>query len=119
MPEAAAREWRRARASFDTIGAAAQASRLAALLEGRQRPPVAPVPAAAMAAGLSVREAEVLRLVARGYSNREIADELVLSVRTVERHITNIYNKLEVTGRTARAAVTAHAYRLGLLSLAD
>jgi DNA-binding NarL/FixJ family response regulator len=41
--------------------------------------------------GLSAREAEVLRLVARGLSNDDIARELVLSVRTVERHVANIY----------------------------
>ncbi|PKB65989.1 MAG: hypothetical protein BZY81_08385 [SAR202 cluster bacterium Io17-Chloro-G4] len=49
--------------------------------------------------GLTVREVEVLRLVASGMSNRGIAAELVLSTRTVERHITNIYGKIGARGR--------------------
>jgi DNA-binding NarL/FixJ family response regulator len=47
-----------------------------------------------MPSGLTPREVEVLRLIAAGKSNRAIADELFLSVRTVERHITNIHSKL-------------------------
>jgi ATP/maltotriose-dependent transcriptional regulator MalT len=70
---------------------------------------------AALGAGLSEREAQVLRLVAGGYSNQEIAAALVLSVRTVERHISNLYGKLGVSGKTARAVATGHAYRLGLI----
>ena len=54
--------------------------------------------------GLTRREVEVLRLIAAGSSNREIADELVLSVRTVERHINNIYRKIDARGRTAAVA---------------
>ena len=57
-------------------------------------------------AGLTAREAEVLRLVARGQSNKEIAAELVLSVRTVERHITNLYGKIDARGK---ADATAYA----------
>jgi len=49
---------------------------------------------------LSDREIEVLRLAARGRSNKEIAEELVLSVRTVEAHLSNIFNKLGVGSRT-------------------
>jgi ATP/maltotriose-dependent transcriptional regulator MalT len=59
---------------------------------------------------LSRREHEVLRLLAHGRSNDEIARELVLSVRTVERHVANIYAKIGVSGRTARAAATAWAH---------
>ena len=59
------------------------------------------------AAGLTQREVEVLRLVASGQSNREIAAELVLSARTVERHLTNIYSKISARGR-----VDATAYAL-------
>ncbi len=58
---------------------------------------------------LTPREVEVLRLIASGKSNQEIAAELVLSIRTVERHISNIYEKIGVGGKTARAAVTAYA----------
>ena len=62
-------------------------------------------------AGLTSREAEVLRLVAQGQSNKEIAAELVLSGRTVERHITNLYGKIQARGK---ADATAYAIRHGL-----
>jgi LuxR family maltose regulon positive regulatory protein len=65
-------------------------------------------------AGLTAREVEVLRLVARGRSNQEIASELVLSVRTVERHIANIYDKIGVSGRAARAAAASYALAAGV-----
>jgi ATP/maltotriose-dependent transcriptional regulator MalT len=64
--------------------------------------------------GLTVREREVLKLLAQGRSNQEIAAELVLSVRTVERHISNVYAKIGASGRTARAAAASHAAGLGL-----
>ena len=60
---------------------------------------------------LTTRELEVLRLVAAGRSNREIADELVLSVRTVERHINNLYTKI---GARGKADATTYAFRHGL-----
>lgn len=56
------------------------------------------------AGGLTSRELEVLRLVAAGNSNGEIADRLVLSDKTVARHLTNIFTKLDVPSRTAAAA---------------
>jgi DNA-binding CsgD family transcriptional regulator/tetratricopeptide (TPR) repeat protein len=62
--------------------------------------------------GLTAREVEVLRLVARGQSNKEIAAELVLSVRTVERHITNLYGKIDARGK---ADATAYAIRHGFV----
>ena len=71
-------------------------------------------PPAARAGGLSPREAEVLRLVAHGRSNGEIARELVLSVRTVERHVANVYLKIGASGRTARAVATAWAHAHGV-----
>ncbi len=64
---------------------------------------------------LSEREIEVLRLIASGKSNQEIAAELVLSVRTVERHISNIYDKIGAAGTTSRAIATAYALRTGVL----
>ena len=54
--------------------------------------------------GLSTREVEVLRLVAAGRSNAEIAAALVLSEKTVARHLSNIFTKLDVGSRTAAAA---------------
>jgi len=64
-------------------------------------------PVTAPAHGLTDRELEVLRLVAGGQSNAEIADALSISVRTVERHLTNVYAKLGLLGRSARAAAAA------------
>jgi DNA-binding NarL/FixJ family response regulator len=58
---------------------------------------------------LTPRETEVLALIACGRTNSEIARELVLSVRTVERHIENIYAKIGATGKAARAIATAYA----------
>jgi predicted ATPase/DNA-binding CsgD family transcriptional regulator len=62
-------------------------------------------------AALSNRELEVLALVAQGLSNEEIAVRVFLSVRTVERHLSNIYAKLRVSGKAARAAVAARYSR--------
>jgi ATP/maltotriose-dependent transcriptional regulator MalT len=64
--------------------------------------------------GLTRRELEVLRMVAQGRSNEEIASELVLSVRNVESHVASIYAKIGVSGRTARAGATAYALANGL-----
>ena len=60
---------------------------------------------------LSPRETEVLRLIAAGKSNQQIADELVLSLRTVERHITNLYAKI---GAHGKADATAYALKHGI-----
>jgi DNA-binding NarL/FixJ family response regulator len=61
--------------------------------------------------GLTAREVQVLSLVATGKTNRAIAAELVVSERTVDRHVSNIFTKL---GVTSRAAATAYAYKHGL-----
>jgi pimeloyl-ACP methyl ester carboxylesterase/DNA-binding CsgD family transcriptional regulator len=63
-------------------------------------------------ADLSRRELELLALVAEGLGNEEIAERLYLSVRTVERHLSNIYAKMRISGKTARAAAAARFSRL-------
>jgi DNA-binding NarL/FixJ family response regulator len=62
--------------------------------------------------GLTPREAEVLRLVAIGRTNQEIADELVLSLRTVEHHLTNVYGK---TAMRRKPEAAAYALMHGLV----
>jgi DNA-binding CsgD family transcriptional regulator len=71
-----------------------------------------PPGAAPLPDNLSEREGEVLRLLAAGQSNKEIAAALSLSVRTVEHHVANIYVKIDVHGRVE---ATAYALRRGLL----
>ena len=85
-----------AREVFARLGAAGDLARLEGAQAGHS---------------LSPRELEVLRLVARGATNREIAGELDLSERTVDRHVSNILAKLRVP---TRAAATAWAYEHGL-----
>jgi DNA-binding CsgD family transcriptional regulator len=100
--EAARLELRAARSTFEQLGALPDARRAAALLSERPR---------GLPGGLTRREAEVLRLVAAGGTNRDIARELVISEHTVARHLNNIYAKLNVT---SRAAATAYACAHGL-----
>jgi DNA-binding NarL/FixJ family response regulator len=65
-------------------------------------------------AGLTERELQVMRLLGRGLSNRDIAGELIISVRTVDRHVENILAKL---GLDSRGKVTAWAAEHGLLAV--
>ena len=88
-----------ARSTLVRLGATPGVQEIDMLL-GRSRP-----------AGLTEREVEVLRLVAEGRSNPDIARVLVLSQKTVERHLSNIFSKLDVPSRTAAAAY-AHEHRL-------
>ena len=97
--DAAMRECSAARACFEQLGAT---NDLAALEEASGEP----------RCGLTAREVEVLQRVAAGASNREVAAELFISEKTVARHVSNIYVKLDVT---SRAAATAAAYKIGLL----
>ena len=63
---------------------------------------------------LTPREVEILRLVTEGLTNTAIAARLVLSPRTVERHVSNVYLKIGAVGSSARAVAIAHARRTGL-----
>ena len=92
-----------ARVVFEQLGAAPELARVDALV----RPATSGEPHR-----LTARELQVLRLVAAGRTNKAIAAELVLSERTVDRHVSNIFTKL---GVSSRAAATAHAYRHGLV----
>jgi DNA-binding NarL/FixJ family response regulator len=62
--------------------------------------------------GLTEREAEVLRLVAAGKSNKTIAEELALSPKTIDRHLSNMFRKIGVGSRTA---ATSFAHREGIV----
>jgi DNA-binding NarL/FixJ family response regulator len=73
--------------------------------------PAVPVPHPSQD-GLSEREIEVLRLLAQGKSNAQIADELVISQNTVIRHVSNIFAKIGVDNR-AQAAVYARDHGIG------
>ena len=86
-------------ATFDKLGAKPSRQEAEQLL----RP--------ALPGGLTAREAEVLGLVASGRSNLQIAAALVLSEKTVARHLSNIFTKIGVTSRTAAAA---YAFEHGL-----
>jgi DNA-binding CsgD family transcriptional regulator len=91
-----------ARRVFAELGATPDLARVDRLLGGAD---------ASRPGGLSLREVEVLGLVADGRTNRDIAAELVISERTVDRHVSNIFAKL---GVSSRAAATAYAYEHGL-----
>jgi DNA-binding CsgD family transcriptional regulator len=100
--DAAALELGAARAVYEQLGARVDLARAGSL----------PGPARGDAHGLTRREREVLRLIATGATNKAIAAELVLSERTVDRHVSNILAKLRVS---SRVAATGYAYEHGLL----
>jgi DNA-binding CsgD family transcriptional regulator/tetratricopeptide (TPR) repeat protein len=101
--EGAEMELDAARGVFQQLGAAPDLARVQALSRK---------PAPKAAGGLTAREVQLLRLVAAGKTNRAIAAELVLSERTVDRHVSNIFTKLGVSSRTA---ATAYAYEHQLI----
>ena len=92
-----------ARRIFERLGSAPDLARLAAI-EGRRHVDTP--------GGLTAREIQVLRLVATGRTNRAIADELGISEKTVARHVSNIFTKLDVS---SRAAAATYAWQHDLL----
>lgn len=95
--DTAAMERDAARRVFEQLGAVPALAEVAKLARTSRAEP----------GGLTARELDVLRLVATGVTNREIADALVISEKTVARHMNNIFTKL---GVSSRAAATAYAY---------
>jgi DNA-binding CsgD family transcriptional regulator len=98
-------EWEASARTFRESGAAPALAEVEAFLDERAAP-VGP-------GGLTAREIEVLRLIAHGKTNRAIAADLAISEKTVARHISNIFVKLDLT---SRAAATAYAFTHGLMS---
>jgi DNA-binding CsgD family transcriptional regulator len=92
-----------ARQAFRQLGAKPDLARIDELERRRGRD---------RAGGLTGREVELLGLLATGRTNREIARNLVISEKTVARHVSNIFNKI---GVSSRAAATAYAYRHDLV----
>ncbi len=100
--EAASSSFEAAAAIFQRLGADVDAERARRLRTGS-----APLPE-----GLTEREAEVLRLVAAGHSNKEVAQQLFLADKTVARHLSNIFAKI---GVSSRSAATAYAFEHGIV----
>ncbi|HEY7643470.1 MAG TPA: response regulator transcription factor, partial [Hyphomicrobiales bacterium] len=92
-----------ARAVFEQLGAVPDLARIASLSKGASP---------ADAHGLTARELQVLRLIAAGHTNKVVAAQLFLSEKTVDRHVSNIFTKLNVP---SRAAATAFAYERKLI----
>ncbi|RIQ32532.1 LuxR family transcriptional regulator [Jiangella rhizosphaerae] len=106
---------RQAAAAADALGAGLFRGWIGAFSRRAQLPLVSGVPAPPAPSGLTVREHEVLRLVAAGRSNREIGEELFISAKTASVHVSNILAKLGASGRGEAAAI---AHRDGLLDTA-
>jgi DNA-binding CsgD family transcriptional regulator len=100
-------EYEAARSAYQSLGAAVDLARVGGKAT---EPPVVTWPGGGQ--GLTAREVEVLRLVATGATNRAIASRLVLSEKTVARHLSNVFTKIDVP---SRAAATAYAYERGLV----
>ena len=101
--ESASLEATRARAIFQKLGAASDVASAEAVLN----------PARSQTVGsLTARELQVLRLIASGATNRNIGNRLKISEKTVARHVSNIFNKLDLP---SRAAATAYVYQHGLV----
>jgi DNA-binding NarL/FixJ family response regulator len=97
--EAARLEHKAARSEFERLGAQPELVRLDAPDMLGQPTPGHP---------LTARELQVLRLISSGHTNKEIASELCLSERTIDRHVSNILSKLDVPTRAAAAVHAVH-----------
>jgi len=100
--ETAAAQLDMARSAFIDLGAVAEAARAVGTVDTQ----------GGDAHGLTLREVEVLRLLARGLTNRAIAANLTISEKTVANHVGNIMGKL---GVSSRSAATAYAYESGMV----
>jgi DNA-binding NarL/FixJ family response regulator len=100
--EGAGLELEAARAAFQQLGATPDLARIDLLAKGAS---------SAQLHGLTRRELQVLRLVATGKTNKAIAAEMFLSERTVDRHVSNLFGKLDVASRAA-ATTFAHKHKL-------
>ena len=109
--EAAEREAVAARDRLVEMGACAEADRVSSLLDAFVGHRDQDGPSA-----ITPREREVLALLAEGLTNRQIAEQMVVSEHTVHRHVTNILRKLDLPSRTAAAS---HAIRSGLTAGVD
>lgn len=89
-------------AACEALGALPDSARIRALIAAKDEQPF----------GLTEREVEVLSLVASGATNREVAESLVVSERTIDRHVSNLFTKL---GVNTRAAATSVAIRNGIV----
>jgi DNA-binding NarL/FixJ family response regulator len=101
--ETAQLEFDAARRVFERLGAAPDVARVNALRDPS---------GASSDRTLTSRERDILALIARGMTNRAIADALTISDRTVDRHVSNILTKLDLP---SRSAATAYAYEHGLV----
>ncbi|MFR0354807.1 helix-turn-helix transcriptional regulator [Streptomyces sediminimaris] len=109
--EEAADQAREARAVAERLGTAPLLERIDGLI--RRGRLAGPAPAGERPSPLTAREQDVLRLLARGRSNRQIGEELFISGKTASVHVSNILAKLGAAGRTEAVAI---AYRQGLIA---
>ncbi len=101
--EGASLEFEAAKTVFEQLGAAPDLAQIDSMTNERR---------SARPHGLTRRELQVLRLIAAGKTNKAIAGELFVSEKTIDRHVSNIFNKLDVP---SRAAATAYAYEQQLI----
>jgi len=96
----------------EAIFSPAIASRMTHYFASQPRPTASALPTAPLFPELTEREREILELIARGYNNAAIATRLVLSIKTVQNHVSNILGKLQVADRT-QAIIRARDAGLG------